>query len=281
VADLEKIGRAWSDDELDAIITDYFAMLGNELIKRSYVKSHHSALLMERTGRTHRSVEFKHQNISAVLEEMGLPWIPGYKPKRNYQHAIFAAIDRYLSADSLRLQGLSEPAGPWISEPPLSAAAPFVDMPSRSLERRPHALEILISKFDPAERDARNRSLGTAGEELVLRTEKQQLAKADRGDLARKVRWVAKEDGDGAGFDILSFEPSGRERLIEVKTTNGGARTPFFLSRNEYDTAVARPQSWRLYRVHLFSQTPRIFTMQPPLEATAFLRTEVWRASFA
>ena len=48
-------------------------------------------------GRTHRSVEFKHQNISAVLDELGMPWIPGYKPKRNYQNAIFDAIDRYLT----------------------------------------------------------------------------------------------------------------------------------------------------------------------------------------
>jgi hypothetical protein len=50
---------------------------------------------MAKTGRTHRSVEFKHQNISAVLDEFGLPWIPGCIPKRNYQNAIFDAIDRY------------------------------------------------------------------------------------------------------------------------------------------------------------------------------------------
>ena len=95
MADQEKIGRPWSDDELDAIIADYFTMLDAELSRRPYVKFHHSAALMERIGRTHRSVEFKHQNISAVLEELGLPWIPGYKPKRNYQAAIFDAIDRY------------------------------------------------------------------------------------------------------------------------------------------------------------------------------------------
>lgn len=52
---------------------------------------------MAQIGRTHRSVEFKHQNISAVMEELGLPWILGYKPKRKYQNAIFGAIDRYLS----------------------------------------------------------------------------------------------------------------------------------------------------------------------------------------
>jgi hypothetical protein len=99
MADEEKLGRPWNDDELDAIVADYFSMLRDELSRQPYVKSHHSAVLMEQIGRTHRSVEFKHQNISAVLEEMGLPWIVGYKPKRNYQASIFAAIDRYLSSN--------------------------------------------------------------------------------------------------------------------------------------------------------------------------------------
>jgi hypothetical protein len=48
---------------------------------------------------------------------------------------------------------------------------------------------------------------------------------------------MAAEDGDGAGYDILSFDPSGKERLIEVKTTNGAAKTPFFLTRNEHETS--------------------------------------------
>jgi hypothetical protein len=91
---------------------------------------------------------------------------------------------------------------------------------------------------------------------------------------------VAAEDGDGAGYDILSFDPSGKQRLIEVKTTNGAARTPFFLTRTESELAKARADSWRLYRVHLFAQTPRIFSLAPPLEAAVYLRTEAWRASF-
>src|SRR5262245_41874071 len=96
----DKLGSTWSDDELDAIVADYFAMLRSELAGQPYVKAHHSAALMRQIGRTHRSVEFKHQNISAVLEELGMPWIRGYKPKRNYQNAIFGAIDRYLSANT-------------------------------------------------------------------------------------------------------------------------------------------------------------------------------------
>jgi len=96
--DLElKHGTVWSDGDLDIIIADYFLMLGKELSGQPYVKSHHCTALMARLNRSHRSVEFKHQNISAVLDELGLPWIPGYIPKPNYQGAIFDAIDRYLS----------------------------------------------------------------------------------------------------------------------------------------------------------------------------------------
>jgi hypothetical protein len=72
-------------------------MLAADLSGRPYVKSSHSRALMAQIGRTRRSVEFKHQNISAVLDELGMPWIPGYKPKGNYQNAIFDAIDRYLT----------------------------------------------------------------------------------------------------------------------------------------------------------------------------------------
>jgi Domain of unknown function (DUF3883) len=234
LADQEKIGTPWGDDELDAIVADYFAMLDAELSRRPYVKSHHSAVLMKQIGRTHRSVEFKHQNISAVLEELGLPWIPGYKPKRNYQASILDAIDRYLSAQGdityPHLPGavlhVAEEAGVFIDPPPLG---PRTDQPWQ--------LSRLVRKFDPVERDFRNRSLGKAGEEFVLEFERRKLTKLERPDLARKVRWVAMEDGDGAGYDILSFDRSGQERLIEVKTTNGGARTPFFLTRNESETA--------------------------------------------
>src|SRR5436190_24260324 len=109
MADEAKIVAYWRDDELDVIVADYFDMLAAELSGRPYVKSRHSAALMAQIGRTHRSVEFKHQNISAVLDELGMPWIPGYKPKRNYQNAIFDAIDRYLTQHPVLLESVSTP----------------------------------------------------------------------------------------------------------------------------------------------------------------------------
>src|SRR5580704_11654977 len=150
MADEAKIGTNWQDDELDAIVADYFAMLAEDLAGRSYIKSRHSAALMEQIGRTHRSVEFKHQNISAVLDELGMPWIPGYKPKRNYQNAIFDAIDRYLTLH------------PAVLEPvPISIPATrlpgeiFVDPPPLIMRDGPipERLRRLVRKFDPVERD--------------------------------------------------------------------------------------------------------------------------------
>jgi Domain of unknown function (DUF3883) len=277
MADEAKIVAHWQGDELDAIVADYFDMLASDLSGRPYVKSRHSATLMAQIGRTHRSVEFKHQNISAVLDELGMPWIAGYKPKPNYQNAIFGAIDRYLTQHPEILESVKvSPIAPTIP------SVVFVDPPvlEKVHDPMPDPLQHLVRKFDPVERDHRNRSLGKAGESFVVDLERHQLALADRSDLARKVRWVAAEDGDGAGYDVLSFDHGGRERLIEVKTTNGSARTPFFLSRNERALATERPIDWRIYRVHRFAQEARVFTITPPLENKVNLRPEIWRASF-
>jgi hypothetical protein len=150
MADEEKIGTLWRDDELDAIVADYFDMLQADLSRQPYIKSRHSAALMAQIGRTHRSVDFKHQNISAVLDELGMPWIPGYKPKRNYQNAIFDAIDRYLSKHPTAFETVaaSPPAPPssaevFVAPPPLDAASLPI----------PAGLMRLVRKFDPVERE--------------------------------------------------------------------------------------------------------------------------------
>jgi len=204
-----------------------------------------------------------------------LPWIPGYKPKRNYQNAIFDAIDRYLSKHPAALEPTA--VAPVVA----SATEVFVAAPELVAEKPvPALLQHLVRKFDPVERDFCNRSLGRAGEQFVVDLERRKLTEGDRADLARKVRWVSAEDGDGAGYDVLSFDFSGTERLLEVKTTNGSARTPFFLTRNECEVAKGRPADWRIYRVHQFVKEPRIFTLTPPLENVVKLRPETWRASF-
>lgn len=272
MADQTTRGEDWSATELDAIIADYFAMLGDELVKRPYVKAQHRTVLMQQIGRSAASVEFKHRNISAVLQELGLPWIWGYKPALNFQDALFEAVDRYLSDHRDVVEHQPAPIQPAVLD------EIFTAIPTSEPRQLRASLDRLVRKFDPVERDFRNRQLGRAGEQFVVDVERQRLAAQDRSDLADKVRWVAMEDGDGAGFDILSFDHQGKERLIEVKTTNGAAQTPFYVTRNEMAVASERPEYWYLYRVHLFAQEPKIFRVRPPLERVLRLSPETWRA---
>jgi Restriction endonuclease len=76
--------------------------------------------------------------------------------------------------------------------------------------------------------------VGNKGEELVFNYEKRRLKDKGLHDLSEKVRWASKEDGDGLGYDILSFDEEGNEVQIEVKATTGHAnQLRFFISANE------------------------------------------------
>lgn len=91
------MARIWSDDENNAIVKDYFVMLEHEQTGVNFSKAAHWRDLVKTTGRSKGSIEYKHGNISAVMDALGLPYIDGYKPYRNYQKALFEAVEAYLS----------------------------------------------------------------------------------------------------------------------------------------------------------------------------------------
>lgn len=272
-----KPGGDWTDQQNDLIVGDYFDMLGLELAEKPFVKAHRNVALQKLTGRSRGSIERKHMNISAVIVRLGLRPLRGYPPLPNFQASLIAAVERHLiQRDAptfdrdldVNLQ-LAEERSLWIGPPP--DAKPSKQEVTSGLDR-------LISKFDPATRDARNRSLGIAGEELVFESEIQRLTNIGRVDLAKKVEWTSQERGDGAGFDISSFENDGKPRLIEVKTTNGSSLTPFYLTANELCFADERPDAFKLLRVYEFAQKPKGFELVPPLQNVLALTPTSYRA---
>lgn len=290
----------WSDREVEAIVRDYFVMLEAEQNGRKFNKSQHRRGLMERISRSDTSIEWKHQNISAVLDSLGLPYIDGYKPRRNYQRALFEAVEAHLkdrpdlhaclvgeilSAD----QGLPNPIETAqltlrFDHPP----DPPFDPPPNS-DMPVEILRIMRGFEPPAERDARNRRLGAAGEELVFESERNRLLELGRDDLAESVRWVARDDGDGFGYDIKSFLGVGNtpeeERWLEVKTTTGSITTPFFITRNELRVCDEHRDLFRVIRLYNFrprgsGRLARAYRLKPPLADRVNLTPAVYRASF-
>src|SRR6267142_1502762 len=76
----------WSREEIEATISDYFRMLERELKGEPFNKREHNrGLQAQLRNRSAGAIEFKHQNISAILIDLRFPYIEGYKPARNWQ----------------------------------------------------------------------------------------------------------------------------------------------------------------------------------------------------
>jgi hypothetical protein len=109
------------------------------------------------------------------------------------------------------------------------------------------------------------RSLGEAGERWVTQIERAELVAAGRADLAGRVEWTSRDRGDGFGYDIASFQADGMPIQIEVKTTNLGPRSPFYVTRNEVAKSEEFVDSYRLYRVFDFARDARVFVVPGPV----------------
>ena len=273
--------RNWTDEENDLTVSAYFWMLRAQMAGRAFVKRERVENLLGQVNRSRKAVEFKLCNISAILSDIGFGWVSGYRPLPHIQKSLICAVERQLPLHLHELDQISQDASklklPTDPKLTFGVAPTLRNYPDHGV---PNVTGELALKVDPAGRDARNRSLGKAGEELVMRHEVSFLNDAGRPDLSGKVKWVSEEMGDGAGYDILSFRPDGREVLLEVKTTMGGERTPFFITRNELEVSAQQPGSWCLVRIWAFANAPRAFKLRPPLERHVSLIAESYRAGF-
>lgn len=276
-------GTDWSPFEVEATVAAYFRMLDLELRGIPFNKAEENRRLQTlMPGRSKGSIEFKHANITAVLNELGFPGIDGYKPRSNYQDLLREIVeDRLKAATDLEALIQTQVTKP---EPELPVSLDILSImvptpkPERSSKsgserlREAHHREALRPR-NYLEIEARNRSLGRAGEELILRYEHERLWRAGSRALADRIEHVAGSGMDYLGFDILSYETSGKERLIEVKTTRFGALTPFFASRNEVDVSEEKRDHYHLYRIHKFSTCPRVFQISGSLKDTCQLES--------
>jgi hypothetical protein len=98
----------WTNAENALVLQAYFHMLNCQRQRVQYSKLRiNLGILAHLPGRTRPAVEFKHCNISAVLRDLGLEYVHGYKPRANYQHSLVALVKAGLDGDA-SLQLLAE-----------------------------------------------------------------------------------------------------------------------------------------------------------------------------
>lgn len=217
--------------------------------------------------------------------DLHFPYIPGYKPRSNYQRLLYDVVAERLASDR-QLQAIAAAdADRPIVVPEVEDILGVITTPPSPQPRDPASgRESLPStsariSVNYLEREARNRSLGAAGEIFVLNYERARLISLGKEGLAGKIEHTSREQGDGAGFDIRSFEASGTERLIEVKTTKYGRETPFYVSRNELAVSETEASHYHLYRLFGFSFKPGLFTLAGSLSATCKLSPSSYLAT--
>lgn len=282
--EIERVGEDWSAMEVDAAVAEYFNMLRSEAEALRYNKTEHNETLRRQlNNRTKGSVEMKHSNISAVLADLGLPFIDGYKPRGNAQLLLRKAVQAFLSSNVAMVSKIVDALEEVKSPGQKTYKAVLVDPPSL----RPAKNLIQVSRrervprqFDFAARDEANRSLGRAGEQWVIGFEQHRLTEHGTPDLFQRVDWVSDRLGDGAGFDILSFDNSDLFRYIEVKTTNGNLETSFIISHNELEFSKDMAERFYLYRLFQFRQDPKLFILNGDISKQLFLKPLDFRASF-
>lgn len=237
-------------------------MLAAELRGEPYVKTRVNAEVQRLTGRSRTSIEYKFQNVSAVLIDYRPPFVNGYKPASNYQESLVdvvtAGIARHAELDQLAFASVTAvPDTVWADVGLRLVEAPHGD------GRLPRVQSRTAVKRDFVQIENNNARLGLAGELAVLSWEQRRLEELGRPDLAERVEHVSVTRGDGLGYDIRSFAPGDDERFIEVKTTRRNAYWPMVVSRNEVEFSEEAGDAFALYRVFEFGTgRPGIFQLR-------------------
>jgi hypothetical protein len=84
--------------------------------------------------------------------------------------------------------------------------------------------------------------------------------------------------GDGAGYDVQSFNADGSTRLIEVKTTGLGKYFPFNVTVNEVRCSEACSAEFQLYRVFNFGPDARLYMFSGAISGSCHLDATQYRA---
>jgi hypothetical protein len=140
-----------------------------------------------------------------------------------------------------------------------------------------------VKGSDFSGKEKSNKSLGKAGELMVLKMEQDRLRSEGLSHLADKVMHTSVVEGDGAGYDIKSYGSDEKSvRYLEVKTTRGSKSTPFYISPNELAFSQIHSDSFELVRVFAYdgkTESGRYFVLNGDMNEVLELEPTEYRAT--
>ncbi|XVX20379.1 hypothetical protein ACQP1U_00440 [Actinomycetota bacterium] len=95
-------GVDWTTEENKVTVEAYLELLLAQFEERPMVKAEMNRRVQDQIDRTQGAIEFKFQNVSAVLQDLGHPFVTGYKPAQNYQDSLREAVLGGLSIHPVR-----------------------------------------------------------------------------------------------------------------------------------------------------------------------------------
>ena len=90
-------GTDWTADQVAVVVANYFLILAQQRAGAKLNKADLYRRLSPEVGRSVKSIEWKLRNVSAVLEKLGIAWIPGLVPAHNHQDALIEAVGAQLA----------------------------------------------------------------------------------------------------------------------------------------------------------------------------------------
>jgi len=176
-----------------------------------------------------------------------------------YDEAIAAVRDAVFATSAFSATKTEDP----LPEYPIPTEA-FNELPKKE-----YSFKGVIVDYDAEHK--KSKSIGEAGEKLVLEKEKKFLLANNLPELSEAVRKVK----DGEGYDVLSFEINGDKKFIEVKTTSGINTRPFLMTDNEWEFMKRNSDQFHLYRVYDYDKETnrgKVFCLSGNLENRVFTR---------
>ncbi|MGV8084320.1 MAG: DUF3883 domain-containing protein [Coriobacteriia bacterium] len=169
------------------------------------------------------------------------------------RRAILAQLIRTTHLSLLSMAYMSEPAIKVFIDPDVVQCLVELRLLDRNSDESREWWKALTQMAEIAD-DQHLKEMGNRAEEMTVYFERERLSSAGLDHLAAQVTWVSRVD-ESLGYDVISFAgplhpvlDSSEEIQIEVKAYgNVHGRPRFFLTRNEWMTALEHSQTWVLY----------------------------------